>query len=135
MSLLGGEGKKGDTVDIKMFRALGASNSLGEKVHSKYSVGWLAGYHLGSGARNDYREMKLISSSDLEAISEVRTLSACLIVMSGFIACGQRLLHNTRDKAQGQQASQSKCESLPEERHRRASYIDGISCLIDLSTN
>lgn len=97
MSLLGGEGKEGDIVDIKMFRGLGASNSLGEKVRSKYSVGWLTGYHLGSGARNDYREMKPSSSSDLEAVSEVRTLGACLIVMSSFIACGQRLLYSTWD--------------------------------------
>lgn len=54
---------------------------------------------------------------DLEAVSEARTVSACLMLMSGFIAC-QMLLYNTQGKDQGLRDSrsnvQNKCESLPD---------------------
>lgn len=56
---------------------------------------------LGSGTRYDHREMKTNFLSYLEAVSEARTVSACLTFVSGFIACGQRLLHNTQGKEQG----------------------------------
>lgn len=77
--------------------------------------------------------------SDLEAVSEARTFSVCLMFMSDFIACSQRLLHNTQGKEQGLDDShsnvQNKCESLPEKWHCRVSYINGIIHLIDHSTN
>lgn len=67
---------------------------------------------LGSGTRYDYREMKLSFLSDLEAVSEARTVCAYLMGMSGFIACGQRLLlHNTWDKGQGWHDSHSNIRS------------------------
>lgn len=73
---------------------------------------------LGSRTRYDYREMKMSFLSDFEAVSEARTVSACLTFMSGFIACGQRLLHNTQGKEQGLRDSpsniQNKFKSLPE---------------------
>ena len=83
-----------------MCKGLGISNNLGERVQSKYSIGWFIECHLGSGTRYDYREMKLNFLSDLEAVSEARTISASLMFRSGFIICGQRLLHNTRCKEQ-----------------------------------
>lgn len=86
---------------------------------------------IGSGTRCDYREMKLSFLSELEAVSEARTVSGSLMVMSGIIACVQGLLlRNTQKKAQEQHDShsniQNKCESLPEKSHCRASYINGI---------
>lgn len=115
MNLLGVEEKLEDIVDKRMCEALGVSNSLGETVRPN---GMAQKVPLASGTRYDYREMKLSFLSDLETVSEARTVSACLMFMSGFIACGQRLLHNIQGKEQGLRDSlsniQNKFEPLSE---------------------
>lgn len=56
--------------------------------------------------------MKLSFLSDLEAVSEAKTVSVCLMFKSGFIDCGQRLLHNIQGKEQGLRDTLSKTSRI-----------------------